>query len=65
MSDLKVDYEGLRALVEDDSELGARFLWNMSAAMSTRVRFVLWQLNQERKGVAEQETAFGRLATGG
>ena len=58
---LALSRDRLRALVEDDSELGARFLWNMSMAMSTRVRFVLWQLNQERKGVAEQEAAFGRL----
>ncbi|WP_420645215.1 alpha/beta fold hydrolase [Candidatus Leptofilum sp.] len=58
---LALSRERLRALVEDDSELGARFLWNMSMAMSTRVRFVLWQLNQERKGVAEQDAAFGRL----
>lgn len=56
----------LLALVEDDSELGARFLWNMSTAMSTRVRFVLWQLNQERRqGVAEQEAAFGKLPVRG
>ncbi|MEZ4595181.1 MAG: cyclic nucleotide-binding domain-containing protein, partial [Chloroflexota bacterium] len=58
---LALSRDRLRALVEDDSELGARFLWNMSMAMSARVRFVLWQLNQERKGVAEQEAAFGRL----
>ncbi|WP_420631053.1 alpha/beta fold hydrolase [Candidatus Leptofilum sp.] len=62
---LALSRERLRALVEDDSELGARFLWNMSIAMSTRVRFVLWQLNQERKGVAEQEAAFGRLPSRG
>ncbi|MCB8979110.1 MAG: alpha/beta fold hydrolase [Ardenticatenaceae bacterium] len=59
---LVLSRERLLALVEDDSELGARFLWNMSKAMSARVRFVLWQLNQERQGVvAEQEAAFGRL----
>jgi pimeloyl-ACP methyl ester carboxylesterase/CRP-like cAMP-binding protein len=59
---LVLSRQRLLALVEDDSELGARFLWNMSTAMSTRVRFVLWQLNQERRqGVAEQEEAFGRL----
>lgn len=62
---LVLSRDRLRALVEDDSELGARFLWNMSLAMSTRVRFVLWQLNQERKGVAEQEAAFGRLPARG
>lgn len=59
---LVLSRERLLALVEDDSELGARFLWNMSKAMSARVRFVLWQLNQERQGiVAEQDAAFGRL----
>jgi CRP-like cAMP-binding protein len=59
---LALSRQRLLALVEDDSELGARFLWNMSTAMSIRVRFVLWQLNQERRqGVAEQEAAFGKL----
>lgn len=58
---LVLSRQRLLALVEDDAELGARFLWNMSTAMATRVRFVLWQLNQERKGVAEQEAAFGTL----
>ncbi|MEZ4594793.1 MAG: alpha/beta fold hydrolase [Chloroflexota bacterium] len=62
---LALSRDRLRALVEDDSELGARFLWNMSMAMSARVRFVLWQLNQERKGVAEQEAAIGRLPVRG
>ncbi|MFZ1400294.1 MAG: alpha/beta fold hydrolase [Candidatus Promineifilaceae bacterium] len=62
---LALSRDRLRALVEDDSELGARFLWNMSMAMSARVRFVLWQLNQERKGVAEQEAAVGRLPARG
>ncbi|MEZ4594287.1 MAG: alpha/beta fold hydrolase [Chloroflexota bacterium] len=62
---LALSRDRLRALVEDDSELGARFLWNMSLAMSARVRFVLWQLNQERKGVAEQEAALGRLPVRG
>lgn len=43
--------ERLRALVEDDPELGSRFLWNMSTAMSRRIRFIQWQLNraEERK----------------
>lgn len=36
----------LLALCEDDTALGYRFLWNMSKAMSRRVRFVLWQLNR-------------------
>ena len=63
---LVLSRQRLIALVEDDSELGARFLWNMSTAMSTRVRFVLWQLNQERRhGVAEQDAAFGKVAVMG
>ena len=67
MTEVDIDYvKRLIALVEDDSELGARFLWNMSTAMSTRVRFVLWQLNQERRqGVAEQDAAFGKVAVMG
>jgi CRP-like cAMP-binding protein len=61
---LVLSRQRLLALVEDDSELGARFLWNMSTAMSTRVRFVLSQLNWERQGVAEQGM-FGRLPVNG
>lgn len=37
------------ALCEDDTALGYRFLWNISQAMSRRVRFVLWQLNREEE----------------
>ncbi|VAW34448.1 alpha/beta hydrolase fold [hydrothermal vent metagenome] len=58
---LVLSRQRLLALVEDDSELGARFLWNMSTAMSKRVRFVLLQLNRERQSLAEQEVAFGNL----
>lgn len=39
----------LRALVEDDPELGSHFLWNMSAAMSRRIRFIQWQLDRAQE----------------
>ncbi|MCP4418126.1 MAG: alpha/beta fold hydrolase [Chloroflexi bacterium] len=58
---LALSRQRLLALLEDDSELGARFLWNMSTAMSKRVRFVLEQLNRERQSLAEQGASFGRL----
>ncbi len=39
----------LRALVDDDPELGSHFLWNMSTAMSRRIRFIQWQLDKARE----------------
>ncbi len=47
----------LRALVDDDPELGSHFLWNMSAAMSRRIRFIQWQLDraQERPRTTRAE----------
>lgn len=48
--------ERLLALCEDDTALGYRFLWNISQAMSRRVRFVLWQLNRaEQRRLEEGE----------
>ncbi|HUM70317.1 MAG TPA: cyclic nucleotide-binding domain-containing protein, partial [Chloroflexota bacterium] len=44
----------LLALCEDDTALGYRFLWNMSLAMSRRVRFVLWQLNRAEQRRLEE-----------
>ena len=44
----------LLALCEDDTALGYRFLWNMSQAMSRRVRFVLWQLNRAEQRRLEE-----------
>jgi len=43
---LTINREKLLALGEDDAVLGTRLMWNMSTAMSKRVRFVLWQLNR-------------------
>ncbi|MEM7802737.1 MAG: alpha/beta fold hydrolase [Chloroflexota bacterium] len=34
------------AMCEDDPDLGARFLWNMSRALSHRVRFIQWQFRR-------------------
>lgn len=44
----------LLALCEDDTALGYRFLWNISQAMSRRVRFVLWQLNRAEQRRLEE-----------
>jgi CRP-like cAMP-binding protein len=38
--------ERLLALCEDDPVLGTKLLWNLTAAMSQRVRFVIWQLQR-------------------
>ena len=47
----------IRALVENDPELGSRFLWNMSMAMSRRIRFIQWQLNRAEEKKREARTA--------
>ncbi len=56
---LTINREKLLALAEDDAVLGARLMWNMSTAMSKRVRFVLWQLNraEERRLAALKQQA--------
>ena len=51
---LVLNRERLQALCEDDPALGTRVLWNISKAMSGRVRFVLYQLQR-----ALQKTAGG------
>lgn len=51
---LVLSRERLMTLSEDDAVLGSRLLWNVSRAMSRRVRFVLWQLNRaEQRRQAE------------
>ncbi|MCP4428314.1 MAG: alpha/beta fold hydrolase [Chloroflexi bacterium] len=56
---LTINREQLLALGEDDAVLGTRLMWNMSTAMSKRVRFVLWQLNraEERRLAALKRQA--------
>jgi len=46
---LALERERLLALMEDDPEPGTRLLWNIAAAMSHRVRFILWQLNRAQQ----------------
>jgi pimeloyl-ACP methyl ester carboxylesterase/CRP-like cAMP-binding protein len=43
---LAVDRARLLGLCEDDAVLGTRLLWNIAAALSQRVRFVLWQMQR-------------------
>jgi CRP-like cAMP-binding protein len=43
---LSLTRERLLALCEDDPLLGVQLLWNLTTAMSQRVRFVLWQLER-------------------
>ncbi len=53
---LGLDRSRLLALLEDDSELGSRLLWNIAKAMSGRVRFILWQLTRaHQRAQAEQK----------
>lgn len=51
--------ERLWALCEDDPPLGNQLLWNLTMAVSQRVRFVLWQLQRTLHRQREQaaETA--------
>ena len=55
--------ERLRALVDDDPELGSHFLWNMSTAMSRRIRFIQWQLNRAEERKREARSARMPVAT--
>ncbi len=48
---LGLSRERLLALVEDDPELGAHLLWNIATAMSSRVRYILWQLQRAQQRV--------------
>lgn len=49
---LALNRERLLALCEDDAVLGTRVMWNISAAVAQRVRFVLWQLQRARAQVS-------------
>lgn len=49
---LSLSRERLLALCEDDAILGTRLMWNISAAVAQRVRFVLWQLQRARAQAA-------------
>lgn len=54
---LVLERSRLLALSEDDAVLGTRLLWNISRAMSGRVRFILWQLNRaEERRLASQRS---------
>jgi CRP-like cAMP-binding protein len=46
---LAITREVVQDLCEDDPILGSRFLWNMSRAMSHRVRFIQWQFRRARQ----------------
>jgi pimeloyl-ACP methyl ester carboxylesterase/CRP-like cAMP-binding protein len=52
---LALGRERLQALREDDPELGSILLWNIAKAMSTRVRFILWQLQRAGQRVRDEQ----------
>ena len=52
---LVLDRERLLALCEDDAILGTRLLWNISSALSQRVRFVLWQMQRLTRSSTESK----------
>jgi pimeloyl-ACP methyl ester carboxylesterase/CRP-like cAMP-binding protein len=51
----------LLALVEDDPELGSKVLWNISKAMSGKVRFILWQLERALQRNLPRKDRFASL----
>jgi pimeloyl-ACP methyl ester carboxylesterase/CRP-like cAMP-binding protein len=54
---LVLNRERLQGLCEDDPALGTRVLWNISKAMSGRVRFVLYQLQRALHKMAASQSA--------
>jgi CRP-like cAMP-binding protein len=51
---LALSRERLLALREDDPALGSLLLWNIAKAMSSRVRFILWQLQRAGQRVRDE-----------
>jgi CRP-like cAMP-binding protein len=43
----------IRALCEDDAVLGTQLLWNISTALTQRMRFFLWQLHRSMQKVQQ------------
>ncbi len=58
---LGLNRQMLLALVEDDPELGSKVLWNISKAMSSKVRFILWQLERALQRTAPKKEAITSL----
>jgi CRP-like cAMP-binding protein len=54
---LVLNRDRLQALCDDDPALGTRVLWNISKAMSGRVRFVLYQLQRALQKMAASQPA--------
>ncbi len=56
---LAFDRHRLWALCEDDAVLGTRLLWNISTAMTRRVRFIIWQLQRAGRQLQEERQKLG------
>ena len=52
--------ERILALCEDDAVLGTQLLWNISTAMTHRVRFILWQLQRAQRRLDADRAALRR-----
>jgi CRP-like cAMP-binding protein len=61
---LALNRERLLALCEDDAVLGTRVLWNMAAAVASRGRFYLWQLQRAAQRAVRQESGWDGKANG-
>lgn len=53
---LALSRERLLALCEDDAVLGTRLLLNLAAAMTQRMRFILWQLERAQRRARDVES---------
>ncbi len=54
---LAFERDRIRALCEDDAVLGTQLLWNISTALTQRMRFFLWQLHRAMQRVQADEQA--------
>ena len=54
---LALSRERLLALCEDDAVLGTRVMWNISAAVAQRARFINWQLDRAMQRVGQRASS--------
>jgi len=52
---LAFERDRIRALCEDDAVLGTQLMWNLSTALTQRMRFLLWQLHRAMQRVEDNE----------
>ncbi len=60
---LSLDRARLLALCDEDAILGVRVLWNIAQAMSRRIRYILWQLDNSTDAGGSQPSPEPLLPT--